>query len=437
MMFETNPLQLWMNFTHFLFNNNDPVNLWHLFKELLELHVVFICYPILSLIAIFVQTFRFFYQLTKQGLQNSETTNLPKMDSVCITGASSGLGKALAKQVVVYWLRQAFLASERKSFSNTTTTGMTSTTSDTTTSNESNATSSTPKTVTLVSRNRSKLEKVQQELQKIVSESGVLSSDSVHVIVRECDICDEKVIESIVTEVDYDLVICGAATNSQILAREMQIDQKGMVTSTASNSDNVVIDEEDVLRKEFQVNINGTLNTILPALKQAKKLRNPQFHSPKQIAIISSSVGYFGKLMGPYGITKTFLFEFFRLMNFLIESTSMNGIQLLTESSSDQVRVFKEWTRKFANSHQVSFHVINPAGVIDTKMGESIRNLEQFPGSVHAQNAARRILNGLLQGQQVIDLSHPFMYVALRLLNALPLSAESLLTRVFQLELYS
>ncbi|KAG2386130.1 hypothetical protein C9374_002576 [Naegleria lovaniensis] len=407
MIFETNPLHLWMNFTHFVFNNNDPVNLWHLLKELLELHIVFICYPILSVLAFLVQSFRFFYQLTKKGLQPH---------SVCITGASTGLGRALAREVIVHWLRNAYIARDRKE-------------SDTT------LTVNSPKTLTLVSRNRSKLEKVQQELMKIIAESeGVLREDSVQIIVRECDICNEQVIESIVTEVDYDLLICGAATNSQILAREMQVDQKGMTSTSASD---VVIDEEDVIWKEFQVNINGTLNTVIPALKQAKKLRNPQIHSPKQIAIISSSVGYFGKLMGPYGITKTFLFEFFRLMDFIIESTSMNGIQLLTESSSENVRVFREWTRKYANSNQVSFHVITPAGVIDTKMGESIRNIENIPGSIYSTDAARRIFNGLIQGQKVIDLSNPWVYCGFRLMNALPLSAESLLTRVFQLELYS
>lgn len=194
------------------------------------------------------------------------------------------------------------------------------------------------------------------------------------------------------------------ATTTQILHKEH--DTKG----------NKEQEEEDVIHNIFKVNINGTLNVVLPALKQAKMRHGRKKH----IAIVASGAGYHGRFMGPYGITKTFLIEFYRVLNYIINFS-----------------LEKEIKQRYANSEQIAIHIINPAGVFDTKMGSAIPNLEKVPGSTNAVDAAQRIMSGLRKNEQIIDLNNPIVFGGLRLLNALPISAEGLLSSVLQLNKYS
>ncbi|EFC45223.1 predicted protein [Naegleria gruberi] len=400
---DTSPRIILNNIKHYLFNRDDVICPSHLINELFEFVFVVTLYPAVSFLNLMVQFFRFFYQLT---LSVSEQTPTLDSNSILITGASCGIGLSLAKSICNQWLIQ-----KRTKLGQV--------------SNEK-------KTLTLVSRNLDKLERVREEIYSTFSSRNL--KELVDIQVRDCDICDRKEIEKVVTEQDYDMVIASAATNSQILSREFSSQNGGKTDKKGEN----IQDEEDVIYQEFQVNIFGTLNTVLPAMKQAKN-RNIDSRLPKHVVVVASGAGYHGKLMGPYGITKTFLFEFSRMFQFILNNNDNQNQHEnnLDYSSSDVVRNFKEMSRKYANQKQLVLHVVNPAGVTDTRMGETIKNLDKIPGSIHSNHAANLILGGLIKNERVIDLNNSFVYAGLRFLNALPVSAESFVTNCLNLQIYS
>jgi NADP-dependent 3-hydroxy acid dehydrogenase YdfG len=191
---------------------------------------------------------------------------------------------------------------------------------------------------------------------------------------RLVDVTDKKSMEAWITEVDevksLDLVIANAGISHGNLRREETADQ---------------------IRAVFAVNIDGTLNTILPVL--------PLFRERKrgQIAFMSSLAGLRGFPHSPSYC-----------------------------ASKAAIRVFGQGLRARVKREGVSVSVIIPA-FVKTPMTKA--NLYRMPGVIEADRAARIIKRSLARGRS--EFVFPWLYPAVAwTVSAVPPSVMAFFTKL-------
>ncbi len=237
----------------------------------------------------------------------------PEMGLAWVTGASSGIGRALA-------LRLA--------------------------SNGFN--------VAVTARNHEKLVKLQHE-----------SPGPGRIIVLDGDVTDPRDMERVLAAIEYE--------------------HGSMVLAILNAGVYVPVHGEDMHREDFErtfaVNLHGTVNCLLPAVRHMKA------RGHGQIAIVSSATGYGGlPTSAAYGASKAALINMAESLKFDLDKT---GIRL---------------------------QIINPGFV---KTAATATNEFPMPALVSADVAAERVAEGLQRSGFEITFPRRFTY-ALKLLNLLP-----------------
>lgn len=237
----------------------------------------------------------------------------PELGLAWITGASSGIGRALALRLV----RDGF-------------------------------------NVVVTARDHEKLVHLQHE-----------APGPGKIIVLDGDVTDPRDMERILAAIEYEhgtmaLAVLNAGVYIPVHGEDMH--------------------RED-FEKTFAVNLHGTVNCLLPAVRHMKA------HGHGQIAIVSSVTGYGGMPTGAaYGASKAALINMAESLKFDLDKA---GIRL---------------------------QIINP-GFVDTPA--TARNAFAMPALISPEEAADNIVSGLKASGFEITFPKRFTY-ALKLLNLLP-----------------
>lgn len=237
----------------------------------------------------------------------------PEMGLAWVTGASSGIGRALALRLV----KDGF-------------------------------------NVVVTARDHEKLVKLQHA-----------STGPGKVIVLDGDVTDPRDIERVLAAIEYE--------------------HGSMALAVLNAGVYVPVHGEDMHREDFEktfaVNLNGTINCLLPAV------RHMTARGQGQIAIVSSVTGYGGLPTGAaYGATKAALINMAESLKFDLDKA---GIRL---------------------------QIVNP-GFVETSATE--KNEFPTPALVSAEVAADRIAEGLKSSGFEITFPKHFTYT-MKLLNLLP-----------------
>jgi NAD(P)-dependent dehydrogenase (short-subunit alcohol dehydrogenase family) len=237
----------------------------------------------------------------------------PEMGLAWVTGASSGIGRALALRLV----KDGF-------------------------------------NVVVTARDHEKLVQLQHE-----------SPGPGKIIVLDGDVTDPRDMERILAAIEYE--------------------HGSMVLAVLNAGVYIAVHGEDLHREDFEktfaVNLNGTVNCLLPAVRHMKA------RGHGQIAIVSSVTGYGGlPTSAAYGATKAALINMAESLKFDLDKV---GVRL---------------------------QVINP-GFVET--AATAKNAFPMPALVSAEVAADRIAQGLKSGGFEITFPKRFTY-AMKLLNLLP-----------------
>ena len=237
----------------------------------------------------------------------------PEMGLAWVTGASSGIGRALALRLV----KEGF-------------------------------------NVVVTARDHEKLVQLQHE-----------SPGPGKVIVLDGDVTDPRDMERILAAIEYE--------------------HGSMVLAVLNAGVYVAVHGEDLHREDFEktfaVNLNGTVNCLLPAVRHMKA------RGHGQIAIVSSVTGYGGlPTSAAYGATKAALINMAESLKFDLDKV---GVRL---------------------------QIINP-GFVET--AATAKNAFPMPALVSAEVAADRIAEGLKSSGFEITFPRRFTYV-MKLLNLLP-----------------
>jgi len=237
----------------------------------------------------------------------------PEMGLAWVTGASSGIGRALALRLV----KDGF-------------------------------------NVVVTARDHEKLVQLQHE-----------SPGPGKVIVLDGDVTDPRDMERILAAIEYE--------------------HGSMVLAVLNAGVYVAVHGEDLHREDFEktfaVNLNGTVNCLLPAVRHMKA------RGHGQIAIVSSVTGYGGlPTSAAYGATKAALINMAESLKFDLDKV---GVRL---------------------------QIINP-GFVET--AATAKNAFPMPALVSAEVAADRIAEGLKSSGFEITFPRRFTYV-MKLLNLLP-----------------
>ncbi|WP_428428755.1 SDR family NAD(P)-dependent oxidoreductase [Pararhizobium sp.] len=237
----------------------------------------------------------------------------PELGLAWVTGASSGIGRALALRLV----RDGF-------------------------------------NVVVTARDHEKLVKLQHE-----------SPGPGKIIVLDGDVTDPRDMERILAAIEYE--------------------HGSMVLAVLNAGVYVAVHGEDLHREDFEktfaVNLNGTVNCLLPAVRHMKA------RGHGQIAIVSSVTGYGGlPTSAAYGATKAALINMAESLKFDLDKV---GVRL---------------------------QIINP-GFVET--AATAKNAFPMPALVSAEVAADRIADGLKSSGFEITFPKRFTYV-MKLLNLLP-----------------
>ncbi|OBZ94190.1 oxidoreductase [Pararhizobium polonicum] len=239
----------------------------------------------------------------------------PEQGLAWITGASSGIGRALALRLV----QDGF-------------------------------------NVVVTARDHERLVKLQHE-----------ATGPGKITVLDGDVTDPRDMERVLAAIEYEhgsvvLAVLNAGVYIPVHGEEMQ--------------------RED-FEKTFAVNLHGTVNCLLPAVRHMKA------RGHGQIAIVSSVAGYGGLPTGAaYGATKAALINMAESLKFDLDKA---GIRL---------------------------QIINP-GFVET--AATAKNEFPMPALISPQIAADRIAEGLKSGGFEITFPRRFTY-ALKLINLLPYS---------------
>lgn len=237
----------------------------------------------------------------------------PEMGLAWVTGASSGIGRALALRLA----RDGF-------------------------------------NVVVTARDHEKLVRLQHE-----------SPGPGRIIVLDGDVTDPRDMERVLAAIEYE--------------------HGSMVLAILNAGVYVPVHGEDMHREDFErtfaVNLHGTVNCLLPAVRHMKA------RGHGQIAIVSSATGYGGlPTSAAYGATKAALINMAESLKFDLDKT---GIRL---------------------------QIINP-GFVET--AATATNEFPMPALVSAEVAAEHIAEGLKRSGFEITFPKRFTY-ALKLLNLLP-----------------
>ncbi len=237
----------------------------------------------------------------------------PEMGLAWVTGASSGIGRALALRLV----KDGF-------------------------------------NVVVTARDHEKLVQLQHE-----------SPGPGKVIVLDGNVTDPRDMERILAAIEYE--------------------HGSMVLAVLNAGVYVAVHGEDLHREDFEktfaVNLNGTVNCLLPAVRHMKA------RGHGQIAIVSSVTGYGGlPTSAAYGATKAALINMAESLKFDLDKV---GVRL---------------------------QIINP-GFVET--AATAKNAFPMPALVSAEVAADRIAEGLKSSGFEITFPRRFTYV-MKLLNLLP-----------------
>jgi NAD(P)-dependent dehydrogenase (short-subunit alcohol dehydrogenase family) len=237
----------------------------------------------------------------------------PEMGLAWVTGASSGIGRALALRLV----KDGF-------------------------------------NVVVTARDHEKLVQLQHE-----------SPGPGKIIVLDGDVTDPRDMERILAAIEYE--------------------HGSMVLAVLNAGVYIAVHGEDLHREDFEktfaVNLNGTVNCLLPAVRHMKA------RGHGQIAIVSSVTGYGGlPTSAAYGASKAALINMAESLKFDLDKV---GVRL---------------------------QVINP-GFVET--AATAKNAFPMPALVSAEVAADRIAQGLKSGGFEITFPKRFTY-AMKLLNLLP-----------------
>lgn len=237
----------------------------------------------------------------------------PEMGLAWVTGASSGIGRALALRLI----RDGF-------------------------------------NVVVTARDHEKLVQLQHE-----------SPGPGKMIVLDGDVTDPRDMERILAAIEYE---------------------HGPMTLAVLNAGvYVAVHGEDLHREDFEktfaVNLHGTVNCLLPAVRHMKA------RGQGQIAIVSSVTGYGGlPTSAAYGASKAALINMAESLKFDLDKV---GVRL---------------------------QIINP-GFVETEA--TAKNAFPMPAIVSAQVAADRIADGLKSSGFEITFPKRFTY-AMKLINLLP-----------------
>jgi NAD(P)-dependent dehydrogenase (short-subunit alcohol dehydrogenase family) len=237
----------------------------------------------------------------------------PEMGLAWVTGASSGIGRALALRLV----KDGF-------------------------------------NVVVTARDHEKLVQLQHE-----------SPGPGKIIVLDGDVTDPRDMERILAAIEYE--------------------HGSMVLAVLNAGVYIAVHGEDLHREDFEktfaVNLNGTVNCLLPAVRHMKA------RGHGQIAIVSSVTGYGGlPTSAAYGASKAALINMAESLKFDLDKV---GVRL---------------------------QVINP-GFVET--AATAKNAFPMPALVSAEVAADRIAQGLKSSGFEITFPKRFTY-AMKLLNLLP-----------------
>ncbi len=237
----------------------------------------------------------------------------PELGLAWVTGASSGIGRALALRLV----RDGF-------------------------------------NVVVTARDHEKLVELQHE-----------SPGPGKIIVLDGDVTDPRDMERILAAIEYE--------------------HGSMVLAVLNAGLYVAVHGEDLHREDFEktfaVNLNGTVNCLLPAVRHMKA------RGHGQIAIVSSVTGYGGlPTSAAYGATKAALINMAESLKFDLDKV---GVRL---------------------------QIINP-GFVET--AATAKNAFPMPALVSAEVAADRIAEGLKSSGFEITFPRRFTYV-MKLLKLLP-----------------
>ncbi|WP_426228425.1 SDR family NAD(P)-dependent oxidoreductase [Pararhizobium sp. DWP3-4] len=237
----------------------------------------------------------------------------PELGLAWVTGASSGIGRALALRLI----RDGF-------------------------------------NVVVTARDHEKLVQLQHE-----------SPGPGKIIVLDGDVTDPRDMERILAAIEYE--------------------HGSMVLAVLNAGVYIAVHGEDLHREDFEktfaVNLNGTVNCLLPAVRHMKA------RGQGQIAIVSSVTGYGGlPTSAAYGATKAALINMAESLKFDLDKV---GVRL---------------------------QIINP-GFVET--AATAKNAFPMPALVSAEVAADRIAEGLKSSGFEITFPRRFTYV-MKLLNLLP-----------------
>jgi len=237
----------------------------------------------------------------------------PELGLAWVTGASSGIGRALALRLV----KDGF-------------------------------------TVVVTARDHERLVKLQHE-----------AAGPGKIIVLDGDVTDPRDMERILAAIEYE--------------------HGSMVLAVLNAGVYIPVHGEDMHREDFEktfaVNLHGTVNCLLPAVRHMKA------RGHGQIAIVSSVTGYGGlPTSAAYGATKAALINMAESLKFDLDKA---GIRL---------------------------QIINP-GFVET--AATAKNEFPMPALVSPETAADRIADGLKSSGFEITFPRRFTY-ALKLVNLLP-----------------
>ncbi|EFC36278.1 predicted protein [Naegleria gruberi] len=339
--------------------------------------------------------------------------------------------------------------------------------------------------ITLVGRSDDYLSEMRESLIKELGESFV---KNIEIRIKVGDASDEDKIRKIVTEYDYDLVIacqpCGFVTTAEEGKSRQPVrrrDIKGTsfkqgedkkvsprrtnsTSSSSSSTDqdreidnsftNLTIIGEETIRQQFANIIQPTLNTILPAIKQANE--RGVINSPKHVV-----VGLVNEVDPT--VSNHFVNEFALQLPRVVftQISSLVNRSLSTETLFGNQTIRNQIVETdLPTKSQLVFQMINPiTNMTDRRFNQSVSSTYQFSTSASTSSTSQngkdkrsltnpilpqfldripsqisnQILKEIYKGIEVIDVNLPIRYASERFLSVLPHSIGQFTRTIFNL----
>ncbi|KAG2392867.1 hypothetical protein C9374_009444 [Naegleria lovaniensis] len=500
--FQSIPILL-RNFSAIMGRSNFfPIDTQTFFKELFEALVVTLLYPVITFIGLYLQFLRWIWTMIfRVAVPTPQQYSAQQIKSAIITGvgSQSEIAKSLALSLCEQWRRDA---------------------------------SQDHKMLTLVGNDDRRLNQIREDLLRTLGEDYPKTTE---IRVKVCSLNDEEKIRQVVTEYDYDLVMTcqeekytNAVERGSVVGQQPNLvkektsprstspkrDVKGSsvngnrkgetnvpssrsneeasssssstITSETSSTLNINPEQvqyplnEDEIRSNYEFNIFGTLNTVLPAIRQSRE--RGLTDSPKHVVVVGNAPSRRGIDQQIFGSGPGFnsLLELSKLVEGEVRRSSLrsglagqkvdpndfpNASQLVFQIVTPLICqnltstlgiTFNEWiSRVFSESYSsrrvekrrqregvqqdvTSIDESSREGRRTLNTDESVRNepqsqrgkdqsLSEIPVQV-----ADEIMRGVYRGVDVIDVNSPVVYAALRLYNAIPISVQHIISTLLQ-----